>query len=133
MSDPITFASLEIENDFYGKSLNSLLRLIVMDAAEWALTRLGWLFHVTSLIRTAAEDRELGGSGVHVEGRGCDVRTKGQPPRHVDALVKYVNNRWVYDPDRPALLVLVTKPHGTGPHGHFQVHPHTRRRRLDGT
>ena len=128
MADPITFNSLEIERDFYGKEIHSLLRMIVLDAAEQAMNKHGWIFHVTSLLRTADEDRALGGSGVHVDGRGCDIRTKGVPARTVEAVAKYVNERWIYDPQRPQYLVCFIKPHGTGPHAHFQSHPRTRRR-----
>ena len=126
--DPITFNSLEMEQDFYSNRVNSLLRRIVLDAAEYAMNRLGWILHGTSCLRTDEEDRALGGSGVHADGRGFDVRTRGVPPKNVEALVKYVNDRWVYDPQRPTMVVLYAKPHGTGPHGNFQVHPHTRRR-----
>ena len=126
--DPITFNSMDMEQDFYSNKINSLLRRVVLDAAEFSMNTLGWILHGTSLLRTAEEDKALKGSGVHVDGRGFDVRTKGQPKKNVDALAKYVNDRWQYDPARPKLLVCFTEPHGSGPHAHFQVHPKTRRR-----
>lgn len=128
MSDPLTFGSLEMEQQFYGDKLNDLLRRIVLNYAEEALNSWGWLFHVTSVIRTQAEDEALNGSGVHCTGRAVDVRTRNIPPQVVKSLAEKVNKEWVYDPDRPRLVVCYTEPHGTGPHAHFQVHAHTKRR-----
>jgi hypothetical protein len=128
MVDPITFNSLDMENDFYSKQVSSLLRRVVLDAAEYSMNTFGWILHGTSLLRSEEEDKALRGSGVHVDGRGFDIRTRGIPKKTVEALAKYVNTRWEYDSSRPRLLVLFVKTHGTGPHGHFQVHPKTRRR-----
>lgn len=86
---------------------------------------------VGDIHRTAAEEIAAGGkSGVHVAGppyRATDVRVSNldAPQTMADVLGDYVNAKYIYDPARPALLVAVTSPHGTGPHIHLQVHPAT--------
>jgi len=124
----IRFATPRMEADFYSPRVNALLRDIVLDAAEWAWLLFGWRLTVTSVLRTWALERALKGSGVHVVGRGVDVRTRDVPADRVAKLAGYVNSKWVYDPTRPRLPVLLVKPHGNGPHGHFQTHPKTRLR-----
>lgn len=82
-----------------------------------------------------------GDRGVHGTDplRGADARTFGTRPGALAALKQLaqplaelhadrVNRVFTYDPDRPHLLVVVAKPHGTAPHLHIQVHPNTRRR-----
>jgi hypothetical protein len=128
VSDPLTFASMMIEEQFYGDQINPLVRRIVLASAEWAMQTHGWLFHVTSAIRTKSEDDALGGTGIHVAGRAVDVRTRSVPDGIVKALAEWVNGLWIYDPSRPDLKVCYTEPHGTGPHAHFQVHQNTRSR-----
>jgi len=88
-------------------------------------------FIVTSIARTHAEDLALGASGIHSSGppwRALDFRISHLGPHHqeqADAIAKTINLRWAYDPARPSKLVLFTAPHGTGPHGHVQVHAAT--------
>lgn len=99
-----------------------------MEAAEYARENWAWNFTITSIFRTRAEDAALNASGIHVDWRAVDVRTRGLSQEAVRDVTVYINNRWVYDPTRPNLKVCFSEPHGTGPHGHFQVHPRTRRR-----
>ena len=129
MSDPLRFRSLALEDQFYSHRVNARVREIVLAAAEHALVSHGWLFDVTSAIRTAKEDAALGGSGIHVTGRAVDVSARSIPSQLVKAVTDWVNERWVYDPARPRLTVCYSAPHGTGPHLHFQVHERTRLRK----
>ena len=131
MSDPLTFASPAIEEQFYHR-INPLLRQIALEYAEEAFQRHGWIWHITSAIRTKEEDEELHGTGIHCTGRAIDVRTKDQPKRAVDDIVSKINEEWIYDPKRPTFLVAFDKPHGSGPHCHLQVHENTGRRQSNG-
>ena len=86
---------------------------------------------VTCLLRTPAEDKAIGGSGVHSAGRGADVRTRNlpDPQEMADEVAEAINAMWDYDPDRPGMFkVARSDPHGSGPHLHCQVHPNTIRR-----
>jgi hypothetical protein len=91
-------------------------------------------FLVTCIGRTLEEDGALGASGIHAAGppwRALDFRILVFGDQHqevADDLAEEVNARWVYDPERPHLKVLLTAPHGTGPHGHLQVHEETQLR-----
>lgn len=88
---------------------------------------------VTSAVRTAREDRALGGSGVHPAGRAVDLRTRDLPggPSAALPVADAINRRWIYDPRRPEKPVALAQKHGTGPHLHLQVHPATRRREVE--
>lgn len=76
---------------------------------------------VTSLYRP-------GDQGVHgtLPVRGVDVRCRdlaiGQ------AIAAWINDRMVYDPDRPELLTCIVHDAGSGLHLHIQCHPNTRSR-----
>ena len=126
MSDPLRFRSQRLEDEFFGPNVHSVVRMIVLEAAEHALEAHGWLFDVTSCLRTAEEDRAAGGHGIHVTGRAVDVGARAIPDTLVKAVTDWVNARWQYDPVRPNLTVCYSEPHGTGPHMHFQVHERTR-------
>lgn len=82
---------------------------------------------ITRIGATREEDEALGGSGIHAAGppwRALDfgIRALGSDfQARADALSDKIAAKWIYDPARPHLRVLVTKPHGTGPHGHVQV------------
>lgn len=130
MADPLRFRSQRLEDEFFGPEIHPLVRLILLEAAEHSLETHGWLFEVTSCLRTAAEDAALGGSGIHVTGRAVDVSARSIPERLVKAVTDWVNARWQYDPQRPQKTVCYSAPHGTGPHLHFQVHERTRARKV---
>jgi hypothetical protein len=91
-------------------------------------SRWDWRFFVTCIFRTKEEDAVLEGSGIHTAWRGLDVRTRDISRDAVQDLTDHINDQWVYDPRRPTLVVLYSRPHGSGPHAHFQVHPNTTRR-----
>jgi len=124
-----TFETPRIEREWNARgplpSLAPQARRIVMDGARFAATVLGWHFHFMSIYRTEAEDRALEGHGVHPAWRAADVRTRDRKPSDVAALAAFVNGLWLYDYDRPRMVVCYTAEHGTGPHAHFQTHPHT--------
>ena len=45
-----------------------------------------------------------------------------------NAIEKWINDNWVYDPDRPDMKCAILHDAGSGMHFHIQVHPMTRRR-----
>ena len=101
---------------------------VVEDFASFVYGEFEWEPLMSSFIRSAEEDKELGGSGVHVRAGAADFRTNGIPAEEVAAAVEYLNGRWQYDHERPSKPVAYAKPHGNGPHIHIQTHPNTRRR-----
>ena len=124
----LRFVSERVEREWDDQRLSREVKEIVTEASDYAERRWGWNFTVTSIYRTPREDAALRASGIHVDWRAVDVRTRGQSREAVDDVTRYINNRWVYDSTRPHLKVCFAEPHGTGPHGHYQVHPRTRRR-----
>jgi hypothetical protein len=88
-------------------------------------------FVVIDIGRTREEDQALDASGIHAAGppwRALDFRTTVFGSHHqalADGLADEINTRWCYDPARPTKCVLYVEPHGTGPHGHLQIHPDT--------
>jgi hypothetical protein len=123
------FASARIESEWNDNKLKPILKEIVTDAGQHAAKKWNWEFFLTSIFRTKAEDEKLNASGIHVEWRAVDVRTKDQTAAAINGLAAYVNNKWIYDPLRPNLKVCFKEPHGTGSHAHFQVHPNTKLRK----
>ena len=125
----LLFKSDEQERQFHSGRLIPVLIAVLADAAEFALGRLGWALKLTEVWRSPGADKKLGGSGVHPAWRAVDIRTRDVAPEKVEALVRHVNDKWMYgNPLRPLLKVAYHKPHGTGPHIHLQVHPRTRAR-----
>jgi hypothetical protein len=121
------FVSDKVQAEWNDARLSPLLRQIVEDAAQRAMDSWNWEFTITSIYRSPAEDAALNASGIHTYWRAVDVRTKGRSKQSVDDVTRYINTRWIYDPNRPAMRVCFAEPHGTGPHGHYQVHANTRR------
>jgi len=124
----LKFVSERQEREWNDPKLSKRVKEIVTEAAEYAEENWGWNFTITSIHRTPAEDAALHASGIHVDWRAVDVRTKGQKQKVIDDVTNYINSRWSYDAARPNLKVCFAEPHGTGPHGHYQVHPKTRRK-----
>jgi hypothetical protein len=124
----LRFVSERQEREWNDPRLSSRVKEVVTEAAEYAEQNWGWNFTITSIFRTAAEDAALNASGIHVGWRAVDVRTRGQIREAIDDVTRHINRRWAYDPQRPHMKVCFAEPHGTGPHGHYQVHPRTRRR-----
>ena len=124
----LKFVSERQEREWNDSKLSRRVKEIVLEAAAYAEQKWGWNFTITSIHRTPAEDAALNASGIHVDWRAVDVRTRGQKQTVVDDVARYINGRWAYDPARPHLKVCFKEAHGTGPHGHYQVHPKTRRK-----
>ncbi len=115
-------------------SCTAVLQEIVCEIAElWPNSKQLWI----TCVHRRPEERIPNESGVHTVGppfRAVDIRirnladTSAAAQEKADAIATAVNARWVYDPSRPKLQVVVSKLHGTGPHLHCQSHPRTRRR-----
>jgi hypothetical protein len=78
-------------------------------------------FTITSLYR-------IDDDGVHgtLPLRGIDLRCRDQA--FGDMIARYINSRWVYDPNRPGKNCAWCHDTGRGLHLHFQSHPKTKRR-----
>jgi hypothetical protein len=107
-----------------------MLRTIFEDVQAHAFEVFGWAFLVTSIFRTAEEDAALEGTGVHVVGRGIDVRTMDRPASQVAAVTAYANGKFQYDFRRPSKPTAYSAPHGDGPHLHLQTCANTRPRAI---
>jgi len=90
---------------------------------------LRWI--TTSIYRTPAEDAALSGSGVHTAFRAIDIISHPWRQGIADHAAAATNAEWVYDPKRDDLRCVLSAAHGTGAHAHIQVHPNTRRRRIE--
>lgn len=55
--------------------------------------------------------------------RGIDLRSWIY--KDPQELVDFVNDNWIYDPDRPEMMVAILHDAGSGNHIHLQVHPNT--------
>ena len=81
----------------------------------------GFEFTITSLYRI--DDK---GNHGQLPLRAMDLRCRslafGVP------IEEYVNDYWIYDPDRPDMKCCIIHDTGQGLHFHFQVHPNTVRR-----
>jgi hypothetical protein len=79
---------------------------------------------ITSLYR-------IGDKGVHgmLPLRGIDLRCTSK--EHGEEVEKWVNDKWVYNPNNPEKNCCLFHNVGSGYHLHLQVHPNTRRRKIN--
>ena len=97
--------------------IDKILKKVLLDKESVFGTGL-----LTSLFR-------IGDSGVHgtLPLRAVDERCRDKAVG--DRVAGYINERWVYDPDRPQMQVCAYHDAGGGWHLHYQVHPKTVRRK----
>lgn len=110
--------------------MDARLQEIFADVQAHAFEVFGWAFLVTCIFRTAQEDAALEGTGVHVVGRGIDIRTMDRPASQVAAITAYANGKFQYDFRRPSKPVAYSAPHGDGPHLHLQTCANTKLRAI---
>jgi len=126
----LTFKSHREEREWCDQRVPAILRDILEDASSYGVKEFGWIPCITSIFRTPEENEEAGATTtIHCVWRAIDVRTRNIHPEIVEAVTKYTNERWMYDANRPSKPVAFSKPHGNGPHIHFQVHQNTARRK----
>lgn len=131
------FASLKQAEEFQ-RGISPFLAAILEDADEFARVLHGWELYITSLLRTPEENDALyvarghakgtHRNGVHVDGRGGDIRTRDVSDYSVKGLAGYLNSKYQYDPERPKMKVAVIEDGitaGSAKHLHCQVHPRT--------
>lgn len=136
------FVSDRVRSEWYSSVLfSNQLRGIVEDASDFAYELWQWEFVVTCILRTPEENDALYGhhsdhlDGVHVHGRGLDVRTRNVDSDAIKGVAGYINSKYIYDPNRPLKCVCLIEEAGIGssaPHMHFQNHPNTITRLWDG-
>jgi hypothetical protein len=119
------FASPRVEEEWKSGCVFPTTASIVLDGQAYALDRWKWTFVLTCVWRSQPEDRLMEGSGIHCLWRAVDIRDRDISPEAVADLATYLNRHYIYDPQRTALTVCYSKPHGTGPHVHVQSHPRT--------
>jgi hypothetical protein len=117
-----------LKKEWESPKLAPMVKKIVEDAAEFARTKFNWEFTITSIFRSKAEDAALHASGIHVEWRAVDVRSRGIDQEAVNKVAEFINKKYAYDPNRPGMKVCFKEPHGNGVHAHYQVHPNTKKR-----
>lgn len=92
--------------------IDPFLRHIAMEVEEHFDVE----FTVTSLYR-------IGDPGVHgaIPLRGIDLRCKNHALGA--SVAEYINDKYIYDPMRPEMVVCKFHDAGSGYHIHLQVHP----------
>ena len=90
-----------LEQEWNDAKLAPMVKSIVNDAAQYAKTKWNWDFVITSIYRTPAEDAALHASGIHVDWRAVDVRTRDETQQAIDDVADYINGKYAYDPARP--------------------------------
>ena len=92
------------------------------------LRKLGrWLEDETGLTFTVTSYYREGDPGVHgqIPVRGQDLRMRSRVVG--EAIQSLINDRWVYDPNRPGLKCCLLHGEGANMHLHLQVHPNTKK------
>lgn len=138
------FLSDRVSKEWVEGKLDPKLRGLVEEAADFAQSLYQWDLFLTCLLRTSRENDELyvemgyapgtHTDGVHVRGRGADIRVRDVDPDSVAGLTGYLNEKYVYDPDRPALKVALLEDGihaGTAAHLHLQTHANTQNRHFE--
>ena len=88
------------------------------------------LMHKMQISVTITSAFRNGDAGVHGYGRGLDFRSRNMSEDEINTIVKVINDKWVYDPKRPEMVVLMNHDIGKGMHLHLQTHPNTKERAL---
>ena len=97
---------------------------IAIDAADFLMKAYGVEMMITATVSTLAEDKALGRlSDTHRTRRAFDVRTSNMEEDQIGELIIYLNRKYgKLGAIASALPILVVnKPHGTGPHLHIQL------------
>ncbi len=110
----ILIKNIDVLKALLSKEYHPLLIEIVLD-----------IYSIASEIVVTEGWRE--GSGVHSTDpcRGIDFRSWIYSVKKLEEIQEYINNRWIYDPDRPYMKVLIVHNAGTGRHIHCQIHPNS--------
>jgi hypothetical protein len=132
MIEPMRFVSGDLEvqwdsGEGHGVKIHPVLIELAGDFCRYAFTAHGWIPEVTSIVRSKEDDAALGGTAIHTLGRALDIRTRSIPPQIIVDCKAYIDKHWRYDKMRPKMSTCITKPHGSGPHVHLQVHANTER------
>jgi hypothetical protein len=116
----VRFQKTELKEQFESGHLHPLVVFMVYAAAGYAQHLSGRALWVTSVYRE-------GDPGVHGVWRGTDADNDFMSKEHKEEIARFLNERFVYDPERPDMVVcLYHQVAGRGgDHLHIQVHPRT--------
>ena len=110
---------------------NNLLFKMIEEVADFAKDKFNKRIVITSVLRLKKEQIDLHGfakPSPHMYWRAVDLRSWIFTPEENSSIVEYINSRYIYDPNRPALKCCVFhKIKGNVYHFHFQVHPSTQK------
>ena len=120
---PLKFKTPIVQERF--ANMTQTAQKLAKEMSDWAFYNYNVELVFTSTWTLAAEDMKLGRvSDSHRTGRAFDIRTKGLKEDFKKAFCEYFNALYqkslgAQTKDGPMLIV--DKPHGSGPHWHVQV------------
>ncbi|MCP3944521.1 MAG: hypothetical protein GY710_24005 [Desulfobacteraceae bacterium] len=89
-----------------------------------------WVAVTFGLVMTESFRNKTHANDLHGEkpGRAIDLRTWCYPEDLAYKIRDKINQKWIYDPNRPEKQVAIIHDVGKGLHFHIQTHPSTVRR-----
>lgn len=89
-----------------------------------------WVAISFGLVLTESYRKKTHGGDLHgtTPVRANDLRTWCYPDGQAQEIAQAINDRWLYDPNRPHMKVAIIHDSGRGIHFHIQTHPNTVRR-----
>ncbi len=122
----IKFIKEKHQKEFW--QLYPTLQLIIMDIVVFCEENFSKDVIPTSIYRPFNGKKH----SVHNVYRGFDFRSRIFTKEEINAILDYVNDKYIYDPLRPNYKVAIFHNVGYGWHFHIQCHPRTRRREGNG-
>lgn len=118
---------MRFKDDKAEKNFEKMLlptKWLAVEMHVWAESK-GVTLTFTATWSTSEEDKVLGRvSDTHRTGRAFDIRTSDLSPEFIEEFMKHFNGKYqekmgAVTPHGPVLILF--KPHGTGPHFHVQI------------
>lgn len=102
-----------LKDEFF--KLDPMLQMILCAMNLYTETFIGKEITLTSLIR---KDNK---KSPHYYGRGADIRSFDFTKKEIEHLLSYINEKFIYDENRPNLKTLICHDARQGIHLHAQV------------
>ncbi len=118
--------NIKIKNaEVLSSILGHVFHPVLIDVIVWVAISFGLMITEGWRPRRHASDLH----GVPDPVRAIDLRSWFYRPEKATQIEQAINNRWIYDPNRPNMKVaMIHKVKGGALHFHIQVHPNTVRR-----